>query len=341
MSTTTPAPAPSPRRQFLGFAFKLALVGGLLFLLARKGLFSISIEETRRALTQWDFIIPAVLCFLTASALGVVRWQVLLRAQGIRLPWGRTFQLTYIGNFFNIALPGAVSGDLIKAIYIGKEVEGKRARAFGSILFDRITGLSALVIVCAAALAIGFEHFWGTPMFRAVQVFVSIAAAGFFGFYAYLLLIRDGHDPLLRLLERWSQRQARIGSILRVYEGLRQYHRNRGAVLQALLISIVVQVLIAFMCSRLALALNESQIHLLPILVVVPLGLLATAIPLLPGGVGTGHVAFFTLFALIGSQRGGDIFTLFLVMNLALGAVGGLIYLRFKSHVHLPPVNSA
>ena len=36
----------------------------------------------------------------------------------------------------------------------------------------------------------------------------------------------------------------------------------------------------------------------LGLLVVVPLGLVITAIPILPGGVGTGHVAFSTFFQL-------------------------------------------
>ena len=51
----------------------------------------------------------------------------------------------------------------------------------------------------------------------------------------------------------------------------------------------------------------------------------------LPGGVGTGHAAFGILFQVIGSARGADAFSFYVLSQLLIGAVGGVIYLRFKS----------
>jgi uncharacterized membrane protein YbhN (UPF0104 family) len=59
--------------------------------------------------------------------------------------------------------------------------------------------------------------------------------------------------------------------------------------------------------------------------------LLATAIPVLPGGVGTGHAAFSFFFDLLGSKAGADIFSYYVITQLIIGAVGGLVYLRFKT----------
>ena len=56
-----------------------------------------------------------------------------------------------------------------------------------------------------------------------------------------------------------------------------------------------------------------------------------TAIPILPGGVGTGHAAFSFFLQLIGSLQGADAFSFSVLGNLVIGGVGGLIYLRFKS----------
>jgi hypothetical protein len=51
-----------------------------------------------------------------------------------------------------------------------------------------------------------------------------------------------------------------------------------------------------------------------------------------PAGLGTGHFAFAFLFGLLGSQRGGDVFSLYALCNILVGAIGGVIYMRFRSH---------
>lgn len=138
---------------YLKTALKIAFVAGLLYFLTTRGM--ISMKETQRAFTQWHLLLGALALLSANLLLGAVRWQWLLKAHGLRLPMRRTLELTLVGNFFNVALPGAVSGDFVKAFYIGKELDGKRAQAFGSILFDRVAGLTALVFVAGAAMALG------------------------------------------------------------------------------------------------------------------------------------------------------------------------------------------
>ncbi len=70
---------------------------------------------------------------------------------------------------------------------------------------------------------------------------------------------------------------------------------------------------------------SPSQVYSL-----TPLGVLVTTIPVAPAGVGTGHAAFAWLFGLAGSPRGADVYTLFVITQLLVGAVGGIIYLGFK-----------
>ena len=79
-----------------------------------------------------------------------------------------------------------------------------------------------------------------------------------------------------------------------------------------------------------ATAFGES-IHALQVFICFPLGLLITAIPIAPGGVGTGHAAFSYLFQLFGSMRGADIFSLYVLSQFVLGGIGGIVYLKSKS----------
>ena len=132
-------------------------------------------------------------------------------------------------------------------------------------------------------------------------------------------------------LKRLEEFLPKLGSITRIYLGLRHYHHRRWLVLKVLLLSIVVHLIVGWSCWNFAQALGDQNIALLAIYVVVPLGQIVTAIPIMPAGIGTGHAAFLYLFHLMGSQRGADVFTLTALVNLCLGAAGGLVYLRFRS----------
>ena len=318
----------SQRRSLWKTALKGAAIIALLVVLGMKGF--ISLEKTRRALSDWGHILPALGLSFMAVCLGVIRWQWLLRAQQIRLPLVRTLELTLIGNFFNVALPGAVSGDLVKAFYVGQEVEGQRARSFGSILFDRVVGVSALVIVSAAALSIGLDAFRGTRLMHGIRILMTVAAMCVIAFYAYLFMVQEQRDPLLILLRRIEAKVSRAGSFTRIYEGIRHYHHHPRTVAAVLTLSIVIHLLVGCACFWFARALGDVNVPLLSCYVVVPLGLLVTAVPVAPAGVGTGHAAFLFLFGLIGSQVGPDVYSLYALSLALFASFGGVIYLRFK-----------
>ena len=294
--------------------FKILFVFSLFYFLAQKGL--ISLQATQNALKQWKIIVPAVAVLLFTSLLGVIRWQWLLQAQGICLPWTRTFQLTFIGNFFNIALPGAVSGDIVKAIYIGQEMPGKRSGAFGSILFDRLAGVAALVLVSAATLLLGFRTYEHSPMLQAIQIVLIPAALGVILFFVYLFCVKEHHDPLLKLFQTIEKTWSKAGIFTRLYSSLRHYHHCRGTVIKVMILSAGVHLAVGWSCFHFAQALGETQILLQSLWIVVPLGLLVTAIPVAPAGVGIGNVAFFYFFHLIGSERGADVFILYALTSI-------------------------
>lgn len=320
------------KKPSLSLILKAGFVGALLYFLFQKGL--LSIEETKRALAEWQYVLPAVAGIASCSILGVVRWNWLLRAQGIHLPFKRTAQLTFVGMFFNIALPGAVSGDLVKAFYIGKEVEGARASAFGSILFDRMAGISALALVASGALLFSMD----VERFTALRPLIFGAGLVTLAAYGYLFLVKPDHDPLLRFLRALERRFPRAGSLVRIYEGVRTYHHHPGTVLRVLAISLVIHWIVGWSCLQFAHALGEHHLSVRLLYVVVPLGLLVTAIPVMPAGVGTGHVAFAYLFKLLDSEAGGNVFSLFALTNILVGMIGGIVYLRFKAkEAPLPP----
>jgi len=331
-SSTSSSPR-APWKKRLTFVTKILFISGLLFFLAKKGF--ISIQATSQALSQWEKIVPCVIAMFFSTLLGILRWQWLLQAQNIHLPLIRTVQLNLIGSFFNLALPGAVSGDFVKAFYIGKDIPGQRSRAFGSIFFDRLAGLSALVFLSAGAILVGFRSYSDSRLFAGIQTLLVISAVVVFIFYAYLFLIKEHHDPLLHIVRRLEQKSPRFGSITRIYESLRHYHNHKSTVLKVLMLSLLIHIIIGCCCYNLAMAIQPHSLSLLAVFIVVPLGLLVTAVPIAPAGIGTGNVAFLYFFNLIQFIRGADVFSLYALWNIMIGVVGGVIYFRFKSKVPL------
>ena len=63
---------------------------------------------------------------------------------------------------------------------------------------------------------------------------------------------------------------------------------------------------------------------------VFPLGFLAIALPIAPGGLGVGHLAFEKLFMLIGLSHGATVFNCIFVGQAALNLLGLIPYLFLK-----------
>ncbi len=104
------------------------------------------------------WIAASFAAFGAMRLLSVVRWQILLRVQGVGIGWCRLGALTLIGLFFNIFMPGGTGGDVVKSFYLLREAPGKKAEALLSVMMDRLIGL--LVMFVIAGLALYFRHDW-------------------------------------------------------------------------------------------------------------------------------------------------------------------------------------
>src|SRR5207253_4214581 len=85
-------------------------------------------------------------------SLAAARWWILVRGEGVVMPFFATCRITLIGNFFNSFMPGAIGGDPFKVYYVAAFAPpGRRVEAGATVLVDRAVGLFALVLVIALA----------------------------------------------------------------------------------------------------------------------------------------------------------------------------------------------
>ena len=135
-------------------------------------------------------------------------------------------------------------------------------------------------------------------------------------------------DPLFDLIQFITKRHTRLQLIDKLYLGVMDYRARPRAVILAVLQSILIHTLLVLIAFSISEAVSVTPISLVALAVIVPIGMLATTIPVLPAGVGTGHAAFFALFKLVGSNQGAEIFSLIVMMQIIVGVIGGAIYLR-------------
>jgi uncharacterized protein (TIRG00374 family) len=311
---------------------KVILVMGLFWFLWKKRAFSM--DNIRSAFSQEDgHVWFGLAAIIFGNLLVFVRWHLLILAQGITISLWQTIRYSLIGFFFNLALPGSVSGDFVKAFYLSKQDSGNTARAAGSILMDRVIGVSALAWVAAAAVIFGSGNLPNNSAIETLRIAVLVCALGAVFFYGYLFFLPERHDPVLKVLQSIEKRTGKIEFFVRTYECVKGYCRYRSTVVSALSLSFAIQLAVGWGCWQFALALGDVGLPLFGVYLVVPIGMLAAAVPLFPGGIGTGHAAFLFLFQLVGSNRGADIFSLLFLSGLLMSVTGGFLYLGEKKIV--------
>lgn len=313
------------KKERLKLVLKFLLVGFVFWFLFKKGLVT---AESFQQLLASPFTIASMVCLMTISTLmGSVRWKGLLDAKGAYLPFKRVLEFGMIGNFFNIALPGAVSGDFVKAMFVSKQFPERRAAVFGSMLLDRFLGMSAMVFVAAVSALLSQFIDWGGSLPSALLLSIESVGLGILLFFIYMFLSHK-KDPLFNLIQLVTKRHTRLELIDKLYLGVMDYRNRPRAVVMAIIQSILIHLLVILIAFFISEAVSTVPISLMALAVIVPIGILATSIPVLPAGVGTGHAAFFALFKLVGSTQGAEIFSLFVLMQIIVGGIGGVIYLR-------------
>lgn len=262
------------------------------------------------------------------------RWFLIVRVQNLSQSFNSILSLSMIGNFFNTFMPGSVGGDLIKAWYIAGREPEKRTRAVFSVLIDRILGLS--VIVCYSAVTLLFFTQWlnGNHQLKLTALLIWIFSGcclviALLFFWPPIWELRNT-QKILGLLHK----NKRLSELTHSIVNFRNHFMTLLACISLSALSVLGIVLFhVYLGSLLGVELTLGQYFF-----IIPLALTVSAVPLLPGGIGTGQVAFFTLFKWMGIANphlGGTLCTLLQVYTILFNCLGGIFYLKSKRRVQI------
>lgn len=262
--------------------------------------------------------------------LGTWRWWLLLKGAGLECGFARAVFLQLIGFFFNTAMPGAVGGDIVKAIYIVRDQSSPSGKtpAMLSVLLDRIVGLIGLFVMGTIAALMNFDLMMSNTATKHLMNGLGLVMLGSFVFLGLVFVpYKDGKDPFAKIL---SMQLPGFGVLKGIYNALRSYKDHPRIIFGTIAISVVIQfVFMAFM-GFIGMEMYSHQFDPRMLAPVFPFGVLVTAVPLAPGGLGVGHAAFEKLFQLVGLPGGANVFNIFTLSQLALNLLCFIPYLSVK-----------
>ena len=245
-------------------------------------LYRLDLRQVYLLLRQARLPLVAVAILLTVPLiwLKTVRWQIILKAQGVRYG-GMSAFLAYFGSLFiGFLTPGRL-GEFVKAFPVQQECGAPLPLTFSSVLADRLFDLFALLAV--GALAILTLSVAGTSAILGVLALAALVIVP-------LLLFLN--PAAFGLVQRWGLRWGKMGDRLFGPQGwLTEIHRSlRRLTPLALLASVLLTVLAyaVFFGQTYLLALSLSlDASVVTIAYAVALGSLITLLPISISGLGT------------------------------------------------------
>jgi uncharacterized protein (TIRG00374 family) len=305
------------------FFVKLAVSIGLLGVL-------VTLVDLRTLLDRFRdvdlrFIAVAVGIFFAQYVLSTFKWQVLLRADGIVMPYGFLLRTYMIGNFMSLFLPTSFGGDVYRVLAT-KGVNRDLAKSTSSVLFDRLSGLFALVSIACVSYVFLPEGRYKAPLVGLYLV----------GIACFLAFTSDRAVERLR-----ASRFAVLSKTSKLLRSIHRYTRTRWVLFVVLGVSFLFQLNIVFMNKAYTLALG-MDVLLGQLLVIIPLIYLTEALPIAINGLGVRESAFVFFFVLIGrsKEEGLALSLLVIGMRYLLAMTGGLVLLGTILDVFKRPANS-
>ncbi len=265
--------------------------------------------------------------------LSAVRWHYLLKMQGIFLKFSETLTFSLIGNFFSTVIPGAVSGDVVKAYYVSSKAKNRKAAIIFTVGADRFLGLISLIIMALAAIALDRRKIFSVPQLKymAEVILCSSACVAATLFFIFLRWGRD-NSRIFKFLSKMPFARAidgLLGALRRVKALPRFWLAITGA-------SLLILLLLGMSLYLFGVSLGMSRIALSEYFFAAPFIILSMAIPITPSGIGVGQVVSMTIMDWIqGGQStfGADMVTLLQFSRIFVALCGALVYIRFRRDV--------
>lgn len=140
----------------------------------------IDFAEAFRALqsANWTLLFLSVVAYVLSKVVSAFRLNIYFRNINLHLPAWQNIRLYWLGMFYNLFLPGSISGDAYKVVLLNRRLNAPYKKTSAAVLLDRFSGLLGLGILLSVYGILVFDQ-W---MYDAVLITGSLSAVAAFYF---------------------------------------------------------------------------------------------------------------------------------------------------------------
>ena len=306
---------------------KILIAAGLIYWLISSGKLDFKLLMGLR--NHLSAVLIAILLSLLNLILVSLRWETILGARSqVKLTTSGLFKVSWIGQFFSSVLPGSVSGDLVKILYVQKiDKSFSKKFIFASILIDRVMGLCGLILLVGmSSILFGEKIVLNAPALAPLlKMNYVLTGVVLFSFILFLFF----HDFIRYFLVKFES-LAFKGILQKIVSLWDDLVLIKSRILKAVGLSLLVQFFGVLIFWSLIQPSVDGQMNFIQALAFIPIGLMTLALPIAPSGLGVGHAIFQKLFELLSISNGASLFNLYFVVTLSVNLLGVIPYLMTK-----------
>ena len=286
-------------------------------------------DDLRSQPKNYSLLGLALVVALAAMSLSFSRWCLLVRCQGIELTMLEAFRLGSICFLLSFVSAGSVGGDLFKAIFLAQRRPGKRVEAVASVLVDRGAGLYGLLLLVAVGLLLADPPDADSEVISIATIKIATTVCIAVGTLVLSVLVLGGRGVDRLIL--WGGSLRGVGGIVkRIGPPLRMFHSHPVAFAASIAMSLGVQSLLVISVYLIARGLYTDPPSLAEHFVIVPIGMLTSALPLTPAGIGVFEATIQALYNLVPAtptEASGTLVALvFEIVKVVMAAIGTVFY---------------
>ncbi len=308
-------------KKFISLVIKVGISFGILLYLYHK--ISFAKFYAKLSNVNLPYLLGIFLIFFLQSTISSLKWQIILKADDIKVPYVPLLKKYLTGTFVSLFFPTSFGGDVYK-VYALKKYNIDMAQNTSSVLFDRLSGFFALISISIVSFIFMRDN---------------IVQFDLFGLYVFSLLtiwlvisdntIKSFHETKIKIPQ----------FVLKILTSFNRYKNNKKAFFKSILISFVFQhnqvLIIVILCAALNIQMDLKYLY-----ICVPLIYLTEAIPFSLNGLGLRDGAFVYFFLLFNhtKEEALAVSLLFIAMRYLYSIlIGGPLFFRtvYRSNLSL------
>lgn len=291
-------------KRYISTAIKVGVTVGLFVLLFWPEVFGLRpdlfggvkpgdvVREVREAQAQHVifWLTFALVVRLAGMLCGVLRWRILLRGQGLEMPFWYMVQSWFVGRTIGIFLPGTIGLDGYR-LYDSSRYTGEVIKCTTVIAVEKLIGFIALtgLVFLTLPFGLGIPHLRINPVVLAMILAVLGTVVA-----AFLLLLLN--PRVIQVLVAVLPTPGFVrGKLDKLGAAATAYSGNRGALLLAVFYGLMVHLAACIMYFGTMMAIRASNTSLFDILFASPLMIYGTVLGPSIGGEGIREIVFVTL----------------------------------------------